>query len=173
MKSQLRYQIPAVLLLMILVAGCFTTDNMFSNKGDVLQIVASKVEVVDNVLYYDESGDVYEVNPSGEGNVLALVKARIINQKSTQISLFVDELAAKLSIKEAQGASPIYYLERGVKSSKTIPSDYKYGPFIWGQVDIPLGYEINGWMIFEVTKGSKYHSFIWEDADFVRVMYPK
>ena len=173
MKIVLRYELSAVLLLMILVAGCFTSNNMFSNKGDVLQIVASTVEEVEKVLYYDDSGDVYEVTPSNSGNVLALVQARIINQKSTQISLFVDESAANLSIIESPKADPIYYLERGVKSSEVIPSEYKYGPFIWGQVDIPLGYEINGWMMFEVTKGSEYHSFIWEDEDFVRIMYPR
>ncbi len=173
MRKPVKYEIPALLLLLILIAGCFTTQNDFSNRGDVLQIVASKVEEVGNVLYYGDSGEVYEITPSVEGNVLALVKARIINQKSTHISLFVDELAANLSIKDAQEAPPIYYLERGVESTKIIPSDYKYGPFIWGQVDIPLGYEITGWMIFEVAKGSTYNSFIWEDADFVRVIYPK
>ena len=54
MKIVLRYELSAVLLLMILVAGCFTSNNMFSNKGDVLQIVASTVEEVEKVLYYDD-----------------------------------------------------------------------------------------------------------------------
>ena len=159
-------------ILILLSSGCFRNETLYSNKGDILQIVASTVEELESVLYSD-GGKTYEIKPSEEGLVLAMVNTRIINQMSTQISLSVDNDAAKLTMKEGPEVYALEYMDRGMEVNVEIPDDYSYRPFVWGEVAIPLGYEVSGWMMFEVPVGSDYLTFIWEDTDFVRIMYQR
>ena len=167
-----KYIIVLTVFLILFSGGCFRNETIYSHKGDILQIVASAVEEVESVLYSD-GGKTYEIKPSEDGLVLAMVNTRIINQRSTQISLSVDNEAAKLTMKDGPEVYSFGYMDRGVEVDLVIPDDYSYGPFVWGAIAIPLGYEVSGWMIFEVPKESDYLAFIWEDADFVRIMYQR
>jgi len=182
----MRYLIRSVMVLIILLAlGIVlvytevirTPEKSYSNRGEILTVVATTVTELDRVLYA-ELGQNFLIEPIEKENTLAVVKARVLNQESTQISLSVDGEAARLSvthesIKGSREFFPLDFREYGIETEELIPVDYLYSPFLWGESQISQGFELGGWMIFEVPKGSRYLGFAWDDVEFIKVIYPK
>jgi hypothetical protein len=182
----MRYLIRILLVLAVLVglgvAVVFTDvirtpQKSYSSHGEILTVVATTVTELDRVLY-SESGQNFVIEPLDDGNTLALVKARVLNQQSAQVSLSIDNEAGRLSvthesIKGSEEFFPLYFREYGKDTEEKIPEDYLYSPFLWGEAQINKGFELSGWMIFEVPKGSGYLGFAWDDVEFIKVIYPK
>ena len=122
----MRYLIRSLLVLAILISLGFalvytdvirTPQKSYSNRGEILTVVATTVTELDRVLYA-ESGQNFVVEPLSDENTFALVKARVLNQQSAQISLSVDQEAARLSvthesIKGSKEFFPLYFREYG------------------------------------------------------------
>ena len=170
--------VPYLLLALVLalaLGGCIRSpQKSYASRGEILTVVADMATEVDKVLYTSDEKN-YVVTPRGDGNTLALVRTRVINQKSAQVTLSIDKEAARLSVEndgEIQEIRLLDFREIGVETSEEVPEDYLYKPLHWGKVQIRRGFEINGWMIFEVPKKSEYLGFGWRNVESVNVIYP-
>ena len=116
----------------------------------------------------------YVIAPKVPGNVIAAVRTRVLNPESTQITLSVDEEAANL-----RDVNDIQYKminplpdEGAVKTDEEAPEDNTYAARIWGEFQVVAGFEIPGWLYFEVPEALEFSALVWEDLEFVRVRYP-
>ena len=81
----------AILLLLgiaiLALAGCVENPNReYGNKGDILEVGAYYPEMLNDVVF-TTNGKNYLISPQREGEIIAAVKARAVNLKSTQVSL--------------------------------------------------------------------------------------
>ena len=73
------------------LTGCVETPNReYGNKGDILDVGAYYPEMLDSVVFAT-NGKNYLISPQYDGQVIAAVKARAVNLRSTQVSLSIDE----------------------------------------------------------------------------------
>jgi hypothetical protein len=156
------------------VAGCIRSEpEIFVSRGEILIIVISKIQVVDKVFYAKPKEDSEEVQtfvitPQEEGTTLALAQARVVNQKSTRVTLTLDKEAVLLEI-GSEIFNPLYFAEHSEPTTELIPEEYSYTPLLWGNVHIKKGFEVTGWFIFEVPVDSDFTNFYWEDVESIRV----
>ena len=116
----------------------------------------------------------YVIAPKVPGNAIAAVRTRILNPESTQITLSVDGEAANLrDLNEIQynliDPSPG---EGAVETDEEAPEDNTYAARIWGVFQVIEGFEVPGWLFFEVPEQLEFSALVWEDLEFVRVRYP-
>ena len=163
----------ALLLVLAVVgaAGCIRSEpKPFVARGGILTLVVSEIQEVDRVLYF-EDGQTFAITPQEEGTTLALAQVRVINKKSSRVSLTLDEEAILLLEANGENFKPLNYSENSEPTTELMPEKYPYAPFLWGNTDILQGFEVTGWFIFEVPVGSKFTTFFWEDVESIRVNF--
>ena len=45
----------------------------------------------------------------------------------------------------------------------------RFLPLLWGVVEVPQNFQIEGWVVFEIPKDFTIYQFNWEQADTIRV----
>ncbi len=117
----------------------------------------------------------YVIAPKVPGNVIAVVRTRVLNPESTQVTLSVDENTATLrDLNEIQynmidpnpGAG-------AVETQDEPPENNPYAARIWGEFQVISGFEIPGYLFFEVPEALEFSALVWDHVEFVRVRYPK
>lgn len=167
----------AILLLLgiaiLALAGCVENPNReYGNKGDILEVGAYYPEMLNDVVF-TTNGKNYLISPQRDGEIIAAVKARAVNLKSTQVSLSIDESAVKLRTKDGLEFHALNVSSVRVETSSQVTDDNKYGTYAWGSVALKKGFEIAGWFFFSVPSGTEFFDFVWDDVEFVKVQYPK
>ena len=86
----------AALLTLVIAMGCIrSSERERGGKGEIIHVGAYEPVKLDRVVYTLD-GKNYVIAPQQEGNVIAAVRARVLNPESTQVTLSVDENAATL-----------------------------------------------------------------------------
>lgn len=156
----------------ILIAGCIREpDNEYGGKGEFLAIGAHFPKVLNDIVY-TVGGQNYMIEPLGSGNVIAAVKARVVNPESSQVILSIDERASILRDVGGVEFSPFDAEQRKVATTQTAYERNLFGVHLWGQHNLTMGFEISGWFFFEVPESTEFASFVWEDVESVSVHYP-
>ena len=147
-----------------------------SGNGDLSGCVPASLDGVTFIDFHDVGleKDHYAIAPQVGGHVIAAVWARVLNPGSTQVALSVDGAASTLrDLNEIQynmiDPSPG---EGAVKTQEEAPDDNPYFRRLWGQYQVIAGFEIPGWLFFEVPAPLEFSALVWEDVEFVRVRYP-
>ena len=98
----------------------------------------------------------------------------MLNPESTQVTLSVDENTATLrDLNEIQ-----YNMidpnpgEGAVETQEEPPEGNPYAARIWGEFQIISGFEIPGYLFFEVPENLEFSALVWDHVEFVRVRYP-
>jgi len=144
--------------------------------GRVLWIRAERPATEQNIVYTGAttSGKIntWEISPvDSENNVLVYVKVRLINQSSGTVSLVIDEEAAVLLDGNRASYDPInaitmsHTAETGteVNSADFIP--------MWGSIELNIGEEVSGMLIFELPRGSSFSELRWNASDSATIRY--
>ena len=175
MKMSLTIQCLALALILALgvAAGCIRSpDREYGGKGEILSIGAHKPKLVDRVVY-SVQGQSYVITPMEEGAKIAALRARAVNVTSTQVTLSVDEAAVTLNGTEGQQFSPFDPKSRAEETTEETPEDNPYGAHVWGRFQLRKGFEVAGWLFFEVPAGTEFIDMAWDNVEFVRVPYPR
>ena len=144
--------------------------------GRVLWIRSERPVAEQNIVYTGASTSgkthIWEMNPvDAENNVLVYVKVRLINQGSGTVSLVIDEEAAVLLDGNRASYDPInaitmsHTAETGteVNSADFIP--------MWGSIELNIGEEVSGMLIFELPRGSSFSELRWNASDSATIRY--
>lgn len=168
------YSITLLLVLNTVIwSGCIRTpDKEYGGRGEILAVGAHKPKLMDQVLYSVE-GQNFSISSSEDNFQIAVVKLRVVNMKSTQVTLNVDRDAVTIVSKDGQTFSPFYPEDMASKTSDIHPEGNPYGLHVWGSFQLNKGYEIAGTVFFEVPKGLEFSDTIWDNVEYVRVPYPK
>ena len=156
-------------MTLLLVTSCarasfFPPDSSY--EGAILQLSLEKVVRVEEVAYTEEpDADVlakdYVIRPSNEENELVVIRARISNNAATRVELDIEALPPELRMDTGRHHSVNTYEARtpteGVHAEKNV-----YVPFLRGTQALEKDFQLDGWLIFDVPKGSVAESFKWE-----------
>ena len=168
------YSITLLLVLNTVIwSGCIRTpDKEYGGRGEILAVGAHKPKLMDQVLY-SVKGQNFSISSSEDNFQIAVVKLRVVNMKSTQVTLNVDRDAVTIVSKDGQTFSPFYPEDMASKTSDIHPEGNPYGLHVWGSFQLNKGYEIAGTVFFEEPKDLEFSDTIWDNVEYVRVPYPK
>jgi len=155
--------------LLLLVSACARGPATAYGWGRYLTVRVAGLQPVEEVAYVDTDGTPYAVRPQAEGQVLMAVLTTLINEKSYIVTLNIDARSAYLEDRRGNSyplVDPFARRER----LETPPSDpQRFLPFLWGSMTLYEGYQVQGWLLFEVPRGFRPGRLVWEHVDYVSV----
>ena len=149
-----------------------STRMACSEPEGILAQESRYLDMLGSVEFYTVSGDTltmtapgqvrdYVIRPSSEGNELVAVRARIGNHAATRAQLDIEALPPELRMDTGRYQALDTYEVRmpteGFHANKNL-----YVPFIRGSQEVERGFELDGWLVFDVPKGSVPEAFKWE-----------
>ena len=168
----------AAISIPIMIMDPFGGDPLYV-AGRSLWMRAERPLLINYLNYSgtDTKGNLYDwqIKPKDNSvNQIALVKLTLINEVSNSITIIVDDDAAQLQTGDKVRRSPIDILARSkpVEANDTNEDNFVEGFLpIWGTFVLQKGEQIEGYMVFEVPKGSTFRQFRWSASDTAIVNY--
>ena len=174
-------------LLVLGLGACSEVSPVFGQyfRGRTLDISIVSLERVDQLLYAtidpDEVGHHWRIGPSEEELELVLVRLKVENHTATSAIVNVDEQAAELRDFFQGKYFPINVNERVEEvSAPSNPADERSMVFLWNKTlengrteafELLKDYGIDGWMVFEAPKGTKFRELRWRAGDTLRIEF--
>jgi len=122
-------------------------------------------ELVDQPFCPDAQGGHFVIEPSQEDKEFQAFFVYVYNLNSTSALLQVGQNAAELVDSKGNKYSPVDPCEASVEIDTPDPEDGLYNPFMWGNIDLPQGHQVEGWMLFEVPPGTDPVTFNWQETE--------
>ena len=158
-----------VALLLLLSVACVSgVDRGEWARGNVLRMNLSNYQRLPEVPYTVD-GISYVIRPQTPGHTLAVAKVLIRNDRSAEVSMLVDETAAFLADRQYKRHGLINPHTRRQLLAQPPAQGDRFLPFLWGVVSVPRGFQIEGWVVFEIPEEFAVYQFNWEQADSIRV----
>lgn len=138
-------------------------------RGDILQLSLEQVIVLEEVAYTEEPDaegleKVHVIRSSDEENELVLIRAKVGNHAATLVQLDIEALPPELRTSSGRHHSVNTY-KAGMPTDRPYVERDAYIPFIRGSQRVEKGFELDGWLIFDVPKGSDIVSFKWRAGE--------
>ena len=132
--------------------------------GQILQMNVSNLQRVSSVSYMDE-GVHYVVEPQGPDREFVMANIRLVNRRSGNISLLVDSDSVNLEAAGGVEFSPADpYVQRRTVDQAAV-DESQFVPLLWGVLEIPKDFEVEGWVAFDVATGAEINRLIWRHVD--------
>jgi len=171
----LGFSCKALLLLLVLVA-CTTEASPNLGKyfrGRTLDLNVVQIDRVPELRYstIDPAQVVrhYRLTPQEKGAELVLVHLKVENHTATSAILNVDTQAAELRDFFDQKYFPIDVASRVEEVPDPPGSKGRSMLFITGQLELAMDYGVDGWMVFEAPKGTKFKELRWRALDSLSI----
>ena len=160
----------------IMITSCLGGDqgveSKFMNKqqqGRSMTIELTGLHHMNQLSYHDNIDNVNLIaKPSPEWEFVAVSMA-LINFRSGQVSLVIDEDAARLVDSDGVEYVPIDPLARTQETGEETLWSPLGLPRLWGQVELEQRMEVRGFLYFEVPKTADVNYMIWDETDSIRV----
>lgn len=170
---------PALALVMLAFVACSGGEGLPVGKafrGDALIISFEEVKRASEIRYYGLDEKHYLVVPSSLDNELVAIRLGVHNDRATRVLIDVTEETGELrgfAHDEKWGLVDVTpENEENVRVVETShPNEDLFVPFISGSMELPQGFSVDGWIVFEVPKGIKLKEMRWEaggDVIFIR-----
>ena len=127
----------------------------------------------------------YLIVPSDSGSELIAMNILVHNAESTSAIMTVDGDAAELIVFGTNDVyKPISLRPENEANVKVVqgshPTENTLVPFLWGPIHTPTatgetrpgllkGHSVQGWVVFEVPKGTEHRALRWEAGDSVYI----
>ena len=157
----------------IFAAGAVGSTRMAcTDPTGIMEQETRFLELMGDVEFYTVSGDTltltvpgavkdYVIRPSSEENQLMAFRTRVGNHAATRVQLDVEALPPELRMDTGRFKS-LNTFEAGVPTEGFHLEKNVYVPFIRGSQALKKDTQLDGWLIFDVPKGSDVESFKWE-----------
>ena len=175
LKNNIKYPLIFITLILILsTLGCESDDSDFSiRKGRTIAIGATPPIVRDRITFTDTTGKIRLVKPISANNKLVVVKLKMINDSVTHVPVFIDTEAAELGDRGgSRGWNIDPYVNSVIVATEESELD-KYTPFLNGHIELNKGFEVQGWMIFDIPRSIKPLTIWWRESDDIVIDLPK
>jgi len=161
-------------ILILPMFGCESDDSeFFVRKGRTIAIGATPPIVRDRITFTDTTGNLRLIKPISPDNKLVIVKLKIINDSVTHVPIFIDTEAAELG---DRGGSRGWNIDPSANSVIVATQESeldKYTPFLNGHIELNKGFEVQGWMIFDIPRSIKPRTIWWRESDDIVIDLPK
>jgi len=167
-------QIPMLLTILLFgLISCSNDDSSSSlTKGRTIAIETSPPIVRDRITFTDTEGNIRLIKPK-LNNKLVAVKVRIINDSVTYVPLFIDTEAAELGDRGGSRGWNIDPYKSSVSTS-TLESELdKFTPMLSGHIELNKGFEVTGWMIFDLARNINPITIWWRESDDIVADLPQ
>ena len=156
----------------IFVAGAVgSTRRTCGELAGIMEQESRFLELLGAAKFYNVSGDTltltipgavkdYVIRPSSEENELVVIRARVGNHAATRVQLDIEVLPPELRMDSGRYKSVNTY-EAGVPTDGFYAEKNVYIPFLRGSQKLEKDFQLDGWLIFDVPKGSLAESFKW------------
>ena len=168
-----KIKIAFISILPLLLISCWG-DNSSSNitKGRTIAIETFAPVVRDRITFTDTEGNIRLIKPK-QDNKLVAVKVRIINDSVTYVPLFIDTEAAELGDRGGARGWNIDPYKNSVSSSSKEAELDKFTPLLSGHIELNKGFEVTGWMIFDIQRSIQPLTIWWRESDDITSDLPK
>ena len=144
---------------------CDTPAGVMEQEAQFLELLraADSYSISDDMLTIAVPGHVrdYVIRPSSEENELVVTRARIGNNATTSAQLDIEALPPELRMDSGRYQSVNIY-EARMPAEGFHAEMNEFLPLIRDFHYLEKGAELEGWLIFDVPKGSVAQSFKWE-----------
>ena len=154
-----------LLMASLLVTSFFPRDDTY--EGPILQLTLEQVVRLDEVAYTEEPNSEgqawdYVIRPSSLETELVAIHIRIANKSAAVTAyLYIDALPPELRMDTGR-YRPVNTFQARVPTDGFHAEKNVYVPLLRGSQKLEKGTELEGWLIFDVPKGSVAESFKWE-----------
>ena len=162
-----------VVSLAAVIAGCGGDPPAGTARvGRSLEIHLSD-PVIAQKMTYNAGAEDRIIQAGASNRQLAMVKVTVVNRTSTVVLLVVDGDVAQIGDRRGQRINALNPLTDYKLLDAPDPSAAEgFLPFLWGEVELAIGSQVEGWMVFEVPVGLRLGSFWWDEVDYIILDYP-
>jgi len=175
-KMALVAVVAAVLIPALFVLAACGYSERFGEwyKGDTLIGRVTAIRRLPDILIFAEDGQSYKRITPEPGNEIVAVYVEIINQDVSKIAISLEEGSAELDRLDGTAEwKQMNAFARGVTVTEFKEGEQYYDQLMWGSKELIKGYQIQGWSLFEVPKGTKFLRFVWREADTIFMPFKK
>ena len=142
--------------------------------GKALYLAVSDVRMPQKAAYTLEESDSFcpaiggghfVLEAGQEDREFVAVYVSLFNSFSSTSILQVDQQAARLLDDTGNSFLPIDPCQAASEVPEADPEDGQYNPFLWGSIELPQGFQVSGWMLFEVPPDRNLARLRWEETD--------
>ncbi len=181
---------PFLLLIVLALGACTEASPVFGQyfRGRVLDLSVVTLERTPELLYSTVDAEQvkrhYRIRPSAEDLELVLVRLKVENHTATSAIVSIDAQAAELRGLEKDTLERIKLRPLNVNelveevSAPENPGAERSIVFLWNvtQEDgtteaftLPKGFGLEGWLVFEAPKKTKFLEFRWRAGDSLTI----
>ena len=163
----------AALLVAAVLTACGGDEPTGTRaRGRSLEIHLSDPVVAQKMTY--KAGAEERIVQAGASNrQLVMVKVTVVNRTSTVVLLDVDGDVAQIGDRRGQRIGALDPQKEYKLLDAPDPSAASgFVPFLWGEIELPIDLQVEGWMVFEVPVGLRLGSFWWDEVDYIILDYP-
>lgn len=155
-------------------------------RGESLGIVAFEIERLQE-MHFEQGNGIYKIEILNPKTELVAIRLVLINSSATNLKFSIDNSNVRIQAKglNERMSYPIDPFSRGHKVEALIsengPGFFEsllWGSFqgtgvgivkslLWGPFDIDPGQEVEGWIVFDVPKGTMFEELHWNAGDTV------
>ncbi len=172
--------LPLVLALSLSFAACSNVSPAFGQyyKGRVLHLNVVTLDRAPELLYMHGTKH-FRISPSEENLELVLLNVKVENHTSTSAIVNIDSQSAEIRDFFRGKYFPINPNERAEEVvAPANPGDVRVIVFLWNPTFqdgtseafvLDKGNGIDGWMVFEAPKDTKFREFRWRAGDTLSI----
>ena len=170
------------LALSLSLAACSDVSPAFGRyyKGRVFHLNLVSLERTPELLYMHGTKH-YRIRPSDENLELVLIRVKVENHTATRAIVNIDSQAAEIRDFFRGKYFPLDVNERVEEvDAPANPADERAMVFLWnptsqdGSIEalvLKKGDGVDGWMVFEAPKDTKFREFRWRAGDTLSIEF--
>lgn len=172
--------LPLVLALSLSFAACSNVSPAFGQyyKGRILHLNVVTLDRAPELLYMHGNKH-FRISPSEENMELVLLNVKVENHTATSAIVNIDSQSAEIRDFFRGKYFPINPNERAEEvDAPANPADERSIVFLWNPTlldgtsqafELEKGTGIDGWMVFEAPKDTKFREFRWRAGDTLSI----
>ena len=168
--------------LSLSIAACSDVSPAFGqyHMGRILHLNVVKLDRAPELLYMHGTKH-FRIRPSDENLELVLIRVKVENHTATSAIINIDSQAAEIRDFFRGKYFPINPNDRAEEVDAPVnPADERSLVFLWNPTsldgatkafELAKGNGIDGWMIFEAPKDTKFREFRWRAGDTLSIEF--
>jgi hypothetical protein len=141
-------------------------------KGRALIVRVQKINSVEEVRYLGLDGNHYLVAPTNPDNLFWVLQLSVHNAEANRVILTMDEGAAQLRGTISGERFDLLDITPANETNVSIvpnahSAEDRYSPFITSEIALDQGFQITGWLAFEVPRTTKIKEMRWGAGDII------
>ena len=164
-----KFSIISLLLLLttilFVVTACGDEPTGSSAQGRNLEVYSDFPNIVEQAVF-ELDGKTRLLEPSASNREIVVVNTKITNRTTTVIPIVVDTESVMLGDRRGKKYPPINpYNVESVDLEETV----NVSPILWDTFELARGYQIEGFLIFDVPKGLLLGTLFWDEVEYIPV----